>query len=67
VGNRRPVAFLVALAFTVSLAACHSSGASGGSAPNALGDNRITVGSFDFAESELLGELYSQALERGGF
>ena len=27
----------------------------------------ITIGSFDFAESELLAELYSQALEGGGF
>lgn len=27
----------------------------------------VTVGSLDFAESELLGELYSQALESGGF
>jgi osmoprotectant transport system substrate-binding protein len=32
-----------------------------------IGDDSITVGSFAFAESELLGELYSQALERGGF
>ena len=29
--------------------------------------NTVTVGSFDFAESELLAELYSQALEGGGF
>ena len=27
----------------------------------------VTVGSFDFAESELLAELYSQALEGGGY
>src|SRR5207344_3115165 len=27
----------------------------------------ITVGSFDFAESQLLAEIYSQALERGGY
>lgn len=30
-------------------------------------DRTITVGSFDFAESELLGELYSQAMEARGF
>ncbi len=29
----------------------------------ALGDEAITIGAFDFAESELLGELYAQALE----
>ena len=34
---------------------------------DALGDNAITVGSFDFAESELLAEVYSQALETGGY
>ena len=32
-----------------------------------MGDNAITVGSFDFAESEVLAEIYGQALERGGF
>jgi len=32
----------------------------------ALGDDAITVGSFDFAESVLLAELYSQALEARG-
>lgn len=34
--------------------------------PDALGDDAVTVGSFDFAESELLAEIYSQALEQGG-
>jgi osmoprotectant transport system substrate-binding protein len=33
----------------------------------ALGDDTITVGSFDFPESVLLAEIYSQALEGGGF
>jgi osmoprotectant transport system substrate-binding protein len=32
-----------------------------------IGDDAITVGSFDFPESVLLAELYSQALEAGGF
>ena len=32
--------------------------------PSALADDAITVGSFDFAESRLLAEIYSQALER---
>jgi len=66
VGNRRSIPILVVFAFSLSLAACHSGGDSAGSPPSALGDNAITVGSFDFAESELLAELYSQALERGG-
>jgi osmoprotectant transport system substrate-binding protein len=34
---------------------------------SALGDDAITIGAFDFAESELLGELYGQALEGRGF
>jgi osmoprotectant transport system substrate-binding protein len=34
---------------------------------SALGDDAITVGSFDFAESSLLAEIYSQALERHGY
>ena len=33
----------------------------------ALDDDAITVGSFDFAESVLLAEIYSQSLERAGF
>ena len=32
-----------------------------------VGDNTITVASFDFGESSLLAELYSQTLENGGF
>ena len=56
---------LVALVSVVP-AACGSD--AGDEAPaNALADEAITVASFDFAESELLGELYSQALEHGGY
>ena len=33
----------------------------------ALDDDAITVGSFDFAESVLLAEIYSQSLEHAGF
>jgi osmoprotectant transport system substrate-binding protein len=33
----------------------------------ALGDDAITVGSFAFPESVVLAEIYSQALEAGGF
>ena len=34
---------------------------------SALDDDAITIGSFDFPESELLAELYATALEREGF
>ncbi len=47
------------------LAACTSTPAT--SPPSALGDDAITVGSFDFAESTLLAEIYSQAIESKGF
>ncbi len=36
-------------------------------AQSVLGDDAITVGSFGFAESVLLAEIYSQALEAGGY
>ena len=47
------------------LAACTPASTSAPT-PTALGDAAITVGSFDFAESRLLAEVYSQALERHG-
>jgi osmoprotectant transport system substrate-binding protein len=34
---------------------------------SALGDAAITVASFDFPESDLLAEIYAQALQAGGF
>jgi osmoprotectant transport system substrate-binding protein len=70
-GNRRaagaqaPLWLLVTL---VALVACTSPSPSPASASrSALGDDTITVGSFNFAESELLAEIYSQALEGGGY
>ena len=48
-----------------ALAACSSTSST--PPPTALGDDAITVGSFDFAESTLLAEIYSQALEGDGF
>jgi osmoprotectant transport system substrate-binding protein len=53
------------LSLAVGLSACGSPATDPGE--SALGDDAITVGSFEFAESELLAELYSQALERGGY
>jgi osmoprotectant transport system substrate-binding protein len=54
------------------LVACGNVGSGGGSGPNA-GDNgggggpTITVGSKNFTEQYVLGELYAQALEANGF
>jgi osmoprotectant transport system substrate-binding protein len=62
---RIPRAIMV---MVVALAAVACAGSADDPAPsNALGDDAITVGSFDFAESVLLAEIYSQALEHAGF
>ena len=62
---------LVAFAL-VLLAACGNVGSSGGSGPSAGDDGggggpTITVGSKNFTEQYVLGELYAQALEANGF
>jgi osmoprotectant transport system substrate-binding protein len=59
--RRAGPAVLVAGALGV-MAGC-GGGASDRPPASALGDDTITVGSFDFAESRLLAEIYSQALE----
>lgn len=38
-----------------------------GARPTAVGDDAVTVTSFDFAESVVVAEIYSQALEAAGF
>ena len=54
------------MAFAVTaVASCTSDGTVGIAAVAA--DDAITVGSFDFPESELIAEIYAQALERAGF
>lgn len=57
---------LIVLALAMLGVVVLSSGASARAANPALRDGTVTVGAFDFAESELLGELYSQALEGEG-
>ena len=46
------------------LAAC---GQRSGAAPQILADDVVTIGAFDFPESELLARLYGMALEHAGF
>src|SRR4051794_18126301 len=68
-GNRRfagPVAAVVAAALLGIFSALPPRNPARGP-PNALHDRAITVGSFDFAESELLAEIYSQSLEGNGY
>ncbi len=62
----RLLAVLAAGALIVGAAGC-SSEASDEPRATALGNGSITVGSFDFAESRLLAEIYSQALEHQHF
>jgi osmoprotectant transport system substrate-binding protein len=62
----RQVGWITALAsLLVAVPAC-SGEEEDRSTPSALDDNAITIASFDFAESELLAEIYGQALESQG-
>ncbi len=60
-GGLRKMALSIAVSVIVLLAACTSGS---GQAPSGgpANEHEVTVGSFDFAESRMLAELYSQAL-----
>jgi osmoprotectant transport system substrate-binding protein len=64
-GRPRTVVPAVVVAF-LAVAACSSGLSSRGGADEPV-SGAITVGSFNFAESELLAEIYSQALEADGY
>jgi osmoprotectant transport system substrate-binding protein len=55
----------VAVLAAASVAGCGSPRADGPA--GALGDDAVTVASFDFPESELLADVYGQALQAAGF
>ena len=57
---------LGALALVLTVAAC-GSGGSGGSGESGGNQGNITVGSKNFTEQLILGELYAQTLEANGF
>ena len=63
-GTRRGFAPLTLISL-LACAAC-SSPSSDHPAADALTDDTVTVASFNFAESEVLAEIYSQALEGRG-
>ena len=65
-GSHRSIALRVVVLLLVVFAACSSGSGEEISSP-APADGAVRVGSFDFAESELLAEIYSQALEGGGY
>jgi len=55
----------LAIGLTASLAACSSSDPTAAD-PDAASGDKIVVGSFAFPESEILGEIYAQALDAKG-
>src|SRR5690606_7688981 len=62
---RRAHSWVAVVAVSIALASCATS--SSPADDTALGDDAITVGSFNFGESQLLAEIYAQALEQRGF
>jgi osmoprotectant transport system substrate-binding protein len=71
---RAALAMLLALALAVGLAACgDDEGGSGDSGGGSIasnsenGDVRLTIGSKNFPEQEILGEIYAQALAAAGY
>jgi osmoprotectant transport system substrate-binding protein len=75
---RAPIAMLLALALTIGVAACGSdddsdstgTGGDGGGAIVSNPDNgkvSLTIGSKNFPEQEILGEVYAQALGAAGY
>lgn len=63
--RKRIAAGLLAIGLTASLAACGGNPLGGDSGDTSLGT--ITVGSQGFAESDILAQLYGQALAANGF
>ena len=64
--DHRRIGSLVAGVLLIVAAACGSDD-SDEPAPSALNDDAVTVASFNFPESQVLAEIYSQALEAGGY
>src|SRR4051812_49443937 len=66
--HRSSTAVLGCIAGLVALTALVGCGSSGQPrAASALDDDAITIGSFNFSESEVLAQLYGQALAARGF
>ncbi len=63
---RLAAAAATALALIAALTACGSSDPTAPASTAPSGSNKIVVGSFAFPESEILGEIYAQALTAKG-
>ena len=59
------ITMLVAL--VLALSACGNAGGGGGQGSSGGGGPTVTVGSKNFTEQFILGELYAQTLEANGF
>lgn len=64
--HKRLIATSLGLAVTVALTGCGSSGGGGGGGGDRLDGVSLTVGSKDFTENILVGEMFVQALENEG-
>lgn len=62
----RPRLLFATACITAALAAC-GRGQPAPTSPAILGDNAVTIGAFDFPESELLARLYGMAVSDAGF
>ncbi|ROR92836.1 glycine betaine ABC transporter substrate-binding protein [Nocardioides aurantiacus] len=63
--HKRLIAASLSVAFAAALAGCGGGGSGGGSG-SALDGVKLTVGSKDFTENILVGEMYVQALQNEG-
>jgi osmoprotectant transport system substrate-binding protein len=66
VAARRSIAACALAFLAMAIVACGGAG-TGQVVDDTLRDDAITIGSFNFAESELLAEIYAQALESEGY
>lgn len=62
----RAVAWLAALALVLALASCGGGGGGGSGSSTKADTTPLSIGTKNFTESEILGELYKQALEAKG-
>ena len=64
--HKRLIAASLSVAIAAALAGCGGGGGSGGGGGDALDGVKLTVGSKDFTENILVGEMYVQALQNEG-
>jgi len=57
----------LAIAFLVALIVASACGGSGGGSPSGAAKPNVTIGSTNFSEQLILGELYAQILEANGY